>query len=629
LQELDDLSQQPIVQGQHLTLSLTAWGRLGEAMASHQGQDVFVFGGIPGETVVAEVLRVRRKYVAASVVEVLEASEQRVAPLCPYYGDCTGCQWQHLDYPAQLAAKHERVVDALSRVGGFSAEGRVLPVLPSPSQYGYRNHARFTVGKAGELGFVNRETRQFVPIDHCLLMHGGINQLLSQLQDKCDETTQLSIRAGAETGDYLVQPTLKNPQVPIATGQKHYLDSVEGRSFRVASPSFFQVNIEQAAQLAQTVRHTLALQEDETLVDAYAGVGTFAALLSPYVRRVIAIEESSAAVEDARENCQGLDNVEFVLGKTEEVMGHLDPPPDVVVLDPPRAGCRPQALESLIRLGPRRIAYVSCDPETLARDLKALCDGPYRLEQVQPVDMFPQTHHVECIASLSHTGLPAQNGARNRSSDAIVLASASPRRRDLLTEMGVDFEVAPSGVPEDPIPGESPSGMVERLSRDKAQEIARQRDEGYIIAADSLVALDGQVLGKPADADDARRMLWELWGRDHHVVTGVTVINASTGESRTDSVMSPVAMRRFSKDELEASVASGYPLDKAGAYAIQDPEFRPALLQSGCYTNVLGLPLCRLAEMLGELGYQLPSGRIVPSCAQCLEPCPYAGEGPR
>ena len=621
------MSQQPIIRGQHLTLSLTTWGRLGEAMASHQGEDIFVFGGIPGETVVAEVLRIRRKYVAARVVEVLQASDQRVEPRCPYYGECTGCQWQHLDYPAQLAAKYERVTDALSRVGGFPLGEQVLPVLASPSQYGYRNHARFTIGKPGELGFVNRETRQFVRIDHCLLMHGGINHLLSQLQDKCGETTQLSIRAGSETGDYLVQPTLKNPEVPIATGQKHYLDSVQGHSFRVASPSFFQVNIAQAAQLAQTVRQTLALREDETLVDAYAGVGTFAALLSPYVRRVIAIEESSAAVADARENCQGLENVEFVLGKTEEVMGNLDPPPDVVVLDPPRAGCRPQALESLIELGPRKIAYVSCDPETLARDLKVLCDGPYRLEQVQPVDMFPQTHHVECVASLSHTGTAGQARGSIQPAGTLILASASPRRRDLLTELGLDFEVAPSGVAEDPIPGESPSAMVERLSGDKAREIARQRDEGYVIAADSLVVLDGQVMGKPADADDARRMLWELWGREHHVITGVTVIDASTGESRTDSVMCPVAMRRFTREELEASVATGYPLDKAGAYAIQDPEFRPATLQSGCYTNVLGLPLCHLTEMLAELGYRVPEGPGVPSCAQCLQPCPYAPEG--
>ena len=611
------MSRQPITRGQQLTLSLSFWGRLGEAMASHEGQDIFVFGGIPGETVVAEVLRVRRKYVAARVVEVLEESDLRVEPRCPYYGECTGCQWQHLDYQGQLTVKQDKVVDALIRVGGFS-DPPVLTVLASPSQYGYRNHARFTVGKSGDLGFVNRETRQFIHIDHCLLMHQGINHLLTQLQDKCGETTQLAIRAGAETGDYLVQPTLKDPAVPIATGQKHYRDSVQGRQFRVASPSFFQVNIDQAAQLVQAVRQTLELKGDELVVDAYAGVGTFAALLSVHVQRVIAVEESSAAVADAQENCQGLDNVEFSLGKTEEVLARLEEKPDVVVLDPPRAGCQPQALESLIRLGPRKIAYVSCDPETLARDLKVLCDGHYRLEQVQPVDMFPQTHHVECVASLS----------RIEGSTQIVLASASPRRRDLLADLGLTFRVIPSGVDEEPIPGESPNHLVERLSREKAEEVARQLGAGYVIGADSLVVLDGRALGKPVDAADACRMLWELWGREHHVITGVTVINVSSGERRTDSVMSPVVMRQFTRAEMEASVASGYPLDKAGAYAIQDQEFRPAELMAGCYTNVLGLPLCRLAEMLRELGYQSPSTPAIPLCSQCLAPCPYAEEGP-
>ena len=149
-------------------------------MAWRGEQPVFVFGGIPGEEVLAEVVRVHRKYASARVVEVLAASPSRVDPPCPYFGECTGCQWQHVSYQAQLAAKRDKVVDALARVGGFQ-DPVVRDVVPSPSEYGYRNHARFTVNREGALGFVNRETRRFVRIDDCMLMHQGINGILRRL----------------------------------------------------------------------------------------------------------------------------------------------------------------------------------------------------------------------------------------------------------------------------------------------------------------------------------------------------------------------------------------------------------------------------------------------------------------
>ena len=355
------MTQQTIAKGEVLELVLEAWGRLGEAMARCGGTDIFVFGGIPGERVTAEVVRVHRRYVEAQVVEVLEPSPWRVQPPCSYYGRCTGCQWQHMDYQRQLEVKRDKVVDALKRVGGF--QGVDVPnVVPSPKQFGYRNHARFTIGPQGELGFVHRQSRRFVKIDRCMLMHDGINAALTELQDRCGETTQLSIRAGEFTGDTLVQPKLSNPDIPLPTGQKTYQDSIAGRLFRVASPSFFQVNVEQAARVAEVVRHTLDLKKTDLLVDAYMGVGAFAALLAPHVRKVIGIEESSAAVADAKENIKDLGNVELALGKTEAVLGTLEERPDAVVLDPPRAGCQEGALEGLLRLLPPKIAYVSCDP---------------------------------------------------------------------------------------------------------------------------------------------------------------------------------------------------------------------------------------------------------------------------
>ena len=609
------MNEQKLTVGQRLDLSLVSWGRLGEAMAYHNEQEVFVLGGIPGEEVTAEIVRVRRKYVAAKVVEFLQASPDRVESPCGYYGDCTGCQWQHLDYAAQLDAKYAKVVDALRRVGGIEG-APVLPILPSPRQYEYRNHARFTVGREGDLGFVNRETRRFVRIDHCMLMHPGINDLLGKLQDQCGETTQLAIRAGRETGDYLIQPPLKNPAIGIATGQKHYLESVDDRQFRVASPSFFQVNIEQAARLIQVVREALNLAGDETLLDAYTGVGTFAILLAPYVKRVYAIEESSAAVADARENAAGLDNVEFLLGKTEEALAGLPEPPDVVILDPPRAGCQPTALQSLIALRPPRLVYVSCDPETLARDLKILCAGQYAIDCIQPLDMFPQTHHVECVTVLT----------RQAPAASLTLASSSPRRRELLTELGLPFQVIPSNAPEEPAPGELPADMVQRLSQDKARTVAAGMSEGYVVGADSTVVLDGRAIGKPEDEAEAREMLRELRGTEHQVTTGLTVIEVATGRSLTDYMTADIVMRDFSDAEMEESIASGTPMDKAGAYAVQDQDFRPARMKSGCYTNVVGLPLCRLTAMLRELGYTLPAdlpASMRETGENCIADCPF------
>ncbi len=227
-----EIAERITQQGDRVTLTLTSWGRLGEAMADFDGYNVFVAGGIPGERVVAEVVKVHRKYVSAKVVDVLEASPDRVEPPCPYYGECTGCQWQHLSYDAQLKTKHEKVTDALQRVGEL-ADPPVSEVRPSPDQLGYRNHARFTINRDGALGFINRETRQFVRIDKCLLMHQGVNDLLEELQDHCGETTQLSIRAGKYSGDFLIQPYLVHPEIGVLTGQKRYTESVAGQDFLV------------------------------------------------------------------------------------------------------------------------------------------------------------------------------------------------------------------------------------------------------------------------------------------------------------------------------------------------------------------------------------------------------------
>ena len=387
-------------------LTLKEMGSEGDTIAHLDGEAINVFGGIPGEEVTAKVFRYRRRRrrkASAMVTEVLKASPHRVAPPCPYFGPCSGCQWQHIKHGHQLTLKRqavERELWAYPELRSLS----VSDALPSRKQFDYRNHARFTIRRQGSLGFINRINRRFVRVDSCMLMSPWINETLAKLQDRCEETSQLSVRYGVNTGEWLVQPSLDSEEVPIETGQTHYGEELLGRRFRIASPSFFQVNTEQAARLIELVKSRLDLTGEETLVDAYAGVGTFAVLLASEVRRVIAIEESESAIRDAAVNAIGLDNLEFRQGKVEDVLGSPDWTPDVVILDPPRAGCQPPALEAVAKWAPRKTVYVSCEPATLARDLSMLVEGGLRVDTVEPVDMFPQTHHVECVATLTPGG---------------------------------------------------------------------------------------------------------------------------------------------------------------------------------------------------------------------------------
>jgi 23S rRNA (uracil1939-C5)-methyltransferase len=403
--EIQDVRTNNANTSESIPLYLEKMGRRGDTISHLDGDVVNVFGGIVGEKVQARVFRYRRrkkKYVSALVMNVLKSSPHRISAPCPYFGPCSGCQWQHIEYGHQLKLKRNAVVREMQKYPELIG----VPVRrtePGPEQFSYRNHARFTVRQQGSLGFNNRITRRFVKLGKCLLMDPQINEIMADLQDKCDETTNLSVRVGINTAEYLIQPTLQLAETTLMSGQAYYEERLLDRAFRVSSPSFFQVNTAQTEIMARRVLKALKLCRNQTVVDAYAGVGTFTVLMAESAGKVVAIEESEAAVKDAAINTLGIENIEFRLGKTEEVIYSLDAAPDAVVLDPSRTGCHTAVLEALIRLTPSRIVYVSCDPESLARDLAVLVKGAYRVNNVEPIDMFPQTHHVECIATLSST----------------------------------------------------------------------------------------------------------------------------------------------------------------------------------------------------------------------------------
>ena len=577
----------------------------GDAVARKDDELVFVAGMIPGEEAVVDVRRGRRNMLYGHVVDMLVKSPHRVEPRCPYFGRCTGCQWQHIDYGYQLELKRSAVHRQLREHGGFAAPP-LRATLPSVEPWNYRNHARFTVDRDGHLGFVHRERHNFIAIDHCHIMNPWINQTLADMQGRCQKRTQISVRYGVNTESFLVQP--KMPELDIPSGQKWYEEELRGRRFRISSPSFFQVNTAQAERMIDVIEDRLGLKGDEVIVDAFAGVGTFAAVLASRAGKVIAIEEAPAAIDDARVNITGLGNVELIIGKTEIVLPSLNIAVDAVILDPPRAGCQRSGLDALLKLAPCKVIYVSCDPESLARDLRVLCDGGYRLSEVQPVDMFSHTYHVECIAKLVYSDI----------SPEVVLASASPRRRELLLALGLDFVSTASSDNEVMSSDEPPATVAERLALLKAESIAGSNSGKAVIGADTIVVLDGTILGKPRDEAEAADMLRRLRGRQHEVITAVAVIR--NGRSVVDHVATKVAMRNYTDDEIAAYVASGDPMDKAGAYAVQDAVFAPVAGFDVCYLNIVGLPMCLLAHLLREVGVEVrprPEWSLPGQCALC------------
>lgn len=378
----------------------------GAALGRVDGQVVFADYGIPGEEVLVEVEAGKRHFLEGRVVEVLTPAESRVEPPCPYFGRCGGCQWQHIEYGEQLRLKQHVMHDQLRRIGKIE-NPPVSPTIGSPAPYGYRNNARFSTGEDGSLGFISRGPggdREILRIDECLIMHPKINEALARLQGHGAGLHQVVIRLGENTGELFIQPDMSARTDAVESGQPGYWEELLGERFFVSAPSFFQTNTRQAETLVELVRERLELTGQETVVDAYAGVGTFAKLLAPHAKLVVAIEESPSAVADARKNIEGIDNIEYHQSKVEHILDTLDIAPDAIILDPPRSGCHKRTLRAVLKFRPRKLIYVSCNPSTLARDLRTLIDGGYELKDVTPVDMFPQTYHIESVSTLELAG---------------------------------------------------------------------------------------------------------------------------------------------------------------------------------------------------------------------------------
>lgn len=438
-------------------------GHRGEGVGRFQGQTVFVQGALPGDTVLAEPFEFHERYQRAHLVKLLSASGQRVDAPCPVFPRCGGCQLQHLSYQAQLEWKQERVIQVLQRLGGI-VKPPVLPIIPAPTMWEYRNKAQFPVQMVAGypmLGFFEQYSHRLVPAEKCLIQHpeirkaalsmlkhlrtwpitpydesngsGILRHVLARASFSYDELliTLVVTRADFEHQHDLVSalrsdlPSLigitlnvndqrsnriLGPRNDLLWGRDYLRErlSVNGMplEFHVSAPSFFQVNPLQAESLYSVALESAQVHSHSRLLDAYCGTGGISLVLAKAgAAEVWGIDIVAAAIEDARENARinYLDNVEFFSGRVEEIAWRLVQErgtPDVIVVDPPRAGLDSTSLGHMAKVAARRWVYVSCNPTTLARDLKLLRGYGYLLGQVQPLDMFPHTAHIECVALL-------------------------------------------------------------------------------------------------------------------------------------------------------------------------------------------------------------------------------------
>lgn len=388
----------------------------GDAMGyAPDGRPVFVPYAAPGEWVRVELGESHKGFFRARLIEVMEPSADRVKPRCRYFGQCGGCQFQHLGYACQVRAKEAVLREQLQRLGGI-ADVPLRPTLPSPSEWNYRNHIQCTPAEGNRLGFFRPATHSVLPVDECHLPEGKLLDLWKTLDwESFPGLRQIGFRASDDDemivleGDAGQLPEVSvesavsaawlDPQggmVYLAGGPLHY--AILGRVFTVSAGSFFQVNTAQIPAMVKAVMELADPARNETVLDLYCGTGLFSAFLAERAARVIGIEESPLAAADFELNLDSFDTVELYAASAEAALEAIAEKPDLAVVDPPRSGLTARAMRALLHAAPPRIVMASCDMSTLARDARILSGAGYRLTAVVPIDMFPQTSHLETVS---------------------------------------------------------------------------------------------------------------------------------------------------------------------------------------------------------------------------------------
>ena len=446
-----------VARNQELELTIDSLAYGGRGVARHGELVVFVARALPGDRVRARVTKYKRRYAEARAVELLEPGPGRVEARCRHFGVCGGCSWQDLDYELQLRHKQAQVADAIGRLGRF-ADVELRPIEPARSIWGYRNKLEYSWSQGAEgpsLGFhVSGRWDRLMAVETCHIASEASNEVRraferwarEQRLEAYDQRSgagflrHLVVREGTRTGQVLPMlvtapgavPGLErlrelvehlvvgvvhavNDGVAEVTGgleavplfgEEEFEERVLGLTLRLSAGAFMQTNTEMCDVLYGHALEAARLRPDDVAWDLYCGAGAIGLSAAARVSRVVGIEISAESVERARGNADrnGIGNAEFVLGDVAKELRPLlerVPRPDVVFVDPPRAGLTPRAVRRLLEIAPERLAYVSCNPTTLAPNARQLADGGYSLDWVRPVDMFPHTHHIECVAQFT------------------------------------------------------------------------------------------------------------------------------------------------------------------------------------------------------------------------------------
>ncbi|MGN7357314.1 23S rRNA (uracil(1939)-C(5))-methyltransferase RlmD [Paenibacillus sp. SAF-054] len=445
--------------GDRIIVTIKRIGINGEGVGYYRRKAVFIEGALTGEVVKAKVTRIESGYLTGEIVEIEKRSPQRQEPPCPVYGICGGCQLQHMTYEAQLQAKEEIVRESFQRYARLQ-DIPLRPIFGMEDPWGYRNKAQLQAGRDGEdiiAGLYAAGSHRLIDISGCPIQHPVVNHVIEHVKEVMEElripvynertregaVRTIVARVGKKSGKVQLtlitsadrlpdskrfvekirerlpmvitiaqnihkgkSPLVFGPKTVILWGEDQLEESLGDVHFALSPRAFFQLNPEQTLKLYNTVQEAAGLTGKELVVDAYCGTGTIGLWLAPFAEEVRGIELIPEAVLDARDNAKssGVGNAHFYEGRAEQLLPDWvgrGIRPDVVVVDPPRTGCERPLLDAIVRSKPKRMVYVSCNPATLAKDCQVLLNGGYRIEWVQPVDMFPQTSHVECCVLLT------------------------------------------------------------------------------------------------------------------------------------------------------------------------------------------------------------------------------------